>query len=57
MNMDAAKRAIEENLQQYLSATTDPAMFNLNLGLLGVIEGIEEIADRLEVIEREVKNP
>jgi hypothetical protein len=45
MNMNAAKRAIEENLQQYLSAHNDPAMFNLNLGLLGVIEAIEEMAN------------
>ena len=49
-----AEIAFEENLEQYVDRQNDPAMYNLNVGLLSIAKGIAELEIRILRLEAAV---
>lgn len=55
MAIHVAKNAAKENIDRFIDGNKDPVMFNVNVALFNIAEGIETVLSRLDDIERRVR--
>ena len=48
------KEALDDNFARYVSAERDPAMFNVNVAMMAILDGMLKIQKDLESIERKI---
>lgn len=53
MSIQDAINAANDNIQNYVSAQRDPVMFNVNIALLNIAEGIQRLSKDLDKVERQ----
>ena len=54
MSTNTARRALDDNLKNYVSGQTDPVMFNLCQALRGIVDALDEIRSDVRSLEQKV---
>lgn len=52
--LQKGKEAIDDNFKRYVSAERDPAMFNLNVAMLAILDGLVSLRQDVESLSAKV---